>query len=174
FGPQTTGAVRLFQARFPDVDGQPLRIDGLIGAITWAALFGDRAVTAKRSAAGDLLRSAMEVASSQVGVLEKPPGSNRGPEVDVYLTTGGLDPKAAGKDGFAWCAAVVYVCFERAAKKLGRSNPVVKTAGVLDHWDRAVSKGIANIPAGKAHANEALVSPGHIFIVDTGAPGGAG
>src|SRR5437868_1398594 len=37
FGPQTTAAVQLFQARFADAEGQPLRIDGNVGPITWAA-----------------------------------------------------------------------------------------------------------------------------------------
>jgi len=170
FGPQTRAAVQMFQARFPDVDGQPLKVDGLIGAVTWAALFGQSAAPNRDRTSSPLLQGALAVAASQVGVMEKPPGSNRGPEVDGYLRGVGLDPRG----GFPWCAAFVYFCFQRAASQLGRTNPVVKTGGVLDHWARARAKGISTITAAKAHMAETLVRPGHIFIIDTGAPGGAG
>src|SRR3954447_9636828 len=46
FGPQTVEAVRLFQARFPDRDGLPLKVDGQVGPVTWATLFGDAAPAA--------------------------------------------------------------------------------------------------------------------------------
>lgn len=171
FGPQTAAAVKLFQARFPDVDGQPMRVDGLVGAITWAALFGTASAGAATAPSGDLPGEALKVAITQVGVMEQPPGSNRGPEVDRYLKAAGLDPT---KGSFAWCAAFVFWCFNEAANALQRKNPVVRTAGVLDHWERAGAAGIERIAAGKAHLNEALVRPGHIFIIDTGDPGGAG
>ena len=44
--------------------------------------------------------------------MEVPPGSNRGPKVDIYVSTTGLDP--AGQ--FAWCACFVYWCFDKAVK----------------------------------------------------------
>jgi hypothetical protein len=170
FGPQTTDAVRLFQIRFTDLDREPLKVDGLVGAVTWAALFGDKSVAPKRTTSDELLDAVLDVAASQIGVMEKPPGSNRGPEVDKYVSTVGLDPKG----GFAWCAAFVYFCFNQAAKTLGRSNPLIKTAGVLDHWEQALAGGIPTLTAAKVHLNESVVRPGHIFIIDTGVPGGAG
>jgi peptidoglycan hydrolase-like protein with peptidoglycan-binding domain len=171
FGPQTAAAVRLFQARFPDVDGQPLKVDGIVGAITWGALFGGSAAGGRVKASTPLLSGAVQLAVSQIGVLEKPLGSNRGPEVDRYLRAAGLDPT---RGSFPWCAAFVYFCFNEAAKALGRRNPVVRTAGVLDHWQRAGEKGVARITAASAHLHEALVRPGHVFVIDTGDPGGAG
>lgn len=167
FGPETEGAVKLFQARFPDVDGQPLKVDGHVGAITWAALFGRESVPVFDTAP-PLLAAALRVAASQIGVVERPSGSNRGPEVDRYLRSVGLDPAASSHP---WCAAFVYFCFATAAKQLGRRNPVVRTAGVLDHWDRARAGGIATVTAAKAHIHEQLVRPGQIFIIDTGSPG---
>lgn len=171
FGPQTAAAVKMFQARFPDLDGQPLKVDGVVGAITWAALFGPSSGATVTEAAGPLLAEALKVAVSQIGVMEQPPGSNRGPEVDRYLRTAGLDPT---QDSFPWCAAFVFWCFSEAAKTLGRQNPVMRTAGVLDHWDRAGAASVERITAAKAHMHEALVQPGHIFIIDTGEPGGGG
>ena len=43
---------------------------------------------------------------------------------------------------------------------------MIKTAGVLDHWSRAGSQGIARITAAKARNNPALVKPGHIFCIN--------
>lgn len=171
FGPQTAGALSLFQARFTDLDGQPLRVDGLVGAITWAALFGRAPEGTTTAPAAPLLVEALRIAATQIGVMEQPLGSNRGPEVDRYLRTVGLDP---AEGSFPWCAAFVFSCFDEAARALGRANPVIRTAGVLDHWTQAGSRGIPRLTAAKAHMHEALVRPGLIFIIDTGAPGGAG
>lgn len=171
FGQQTAAAVKTFQARFPDSDGQPLKIDGVVGAITWAALFGGSSGATVTEAAGPLLAEAVKIAVSQIGVMEQPAGSNRGPEVDRYLKATGLDPI---QGSFPWCAAFVFWCFNEAAKTLGRQNPVMRTAGVLNHWDRAGAASVERITAAKAHMHEALVQPGHIFIIDTGEPGGAG
>ncbi len=171
FGPDTSGAVRLFQARFPDADGQPLRVDGLIGAVTWAALFGRAAVRVAARAASPLLAEALRVAAAEIGALEQPLGSNRGPQVDGYLRRVGLDPR---RGSFAWCAAFVYFCFARAAETIGVENPLIKTAGVLDHWMRAGAAGVRRISAAEAHLHEDLVRPGQIFILDTPPPGGGG
>lgn len=101
FDTETERAVKLFQARFPDADGQPLLVDGKVGSITWAALFGEDSVSVADTAPTRLLAKAITIARSQIGVLEQPPGSNRGPEVDEYIRRVGLRPA----DRFAWCAA---------------------------------------------------------------------
>ena len=41
FGPQTEASVKLFQARNVDGEGRPLKQDGELGPLTWAALFGE-------------------------------------------------------------------------------------------------------------------------------------
>ena len=171
FGPQTAAAVKLYQARFPDLDGQPLRVDGLVGAVTWAALFGRSSVPVPASASDPLLAAVLAFAASQLGVMEKPPGSNRGPEVDRYLRSVGLDPT---RGSYPWCAAFVYYCFKQAAARLGCRNPAIRTASVLDHWSRAGQAGITRVTAAAAHLNESLVKPGLVFLIDTGDPGGAG
>lgn len=168
FGKQTHDGVVLFQARFSDTDGLPLKRDGEIGSITWAALFGEQSVTVRHETSSELLKGVLEFAATQVGIRETSP--NRGPEVDQYVRSVGLDP--AGR--FPWCVAFVYFCFEKASKKLGRINPMVKTAGVLDHWNRAESKRASRITLARAKNNPALIKPGHIFVIDTGTAGGAG
>lgn len=113
----------------------------------------------------ELSQKALEIAVSQEGVSEQPKGSNRGPEVDEYLRSVGLDPK--GK--YAWCAAFVYWCFAQAATQLQVSNPVFKTAGVLNHWNKAKAR---KILGGVALADPNLIKPGMIFIMKFG--GGTG
>lgn len=168
FGPKMEQCVRLFQARNVDAFGRPLKIDGIVGSITWAALFGHESVPASGGSADELLARMMEVAAGEEakGVREVPRNSNRGPEVEAYLRRVGLGP------GYAWCCAFVYWCFDEAAKSLGRRNPMVRTAGCLDHWRRAPGAGATRVATARAMADPSLVKPGMIFIMDFG--GGAG
>ena len=161
YGDKTVAAVRLFQMRFPDVHGMPLSIDGKVGPMTWESLFGKDTVVVSNKTT-DLLRAVLDVARTQIGITEKPLGSNAGPEVEMYLKSVGL-----GK-GFAWCAAFVFWCFGEVSKKSGRANPVVKTAGVLDHWNRAQQKKIPMVKASQAKNDPSLIKPGFIFIMDYG------
>jgi hypothetical protein len=161
----TFNAVKLFQSRFTDVNGVPLEIDGDVGGLTWGALFGPQSLPVTRDTQSPLLDAVLAVASRQIGVMESPPGSNRGPEVDRYLQSVGLDPKAGS---FAWCVAFIYFCFDSASKQLKRDNPMIRTAGVLDHWNRAGRKGVPRITAENAATEPGLVKPGQIFVIDTG------
>src|SRR5262245_23532161 len=107
FGPKTKASVKLFQARNVDSKGNPLRQDGRVGPLTWAALFGHDAVPSAKGPASPLLAGALREADSQEGVREQPKDSNSGPEVDQYLRRVGvpLDLPAKSK---SWCAAFVY------------------------------------------------------------------
>jgi Putative peptidoglycan binding domain/CHAP domain len=163
FTGSTTLAVKRFQMRFPDADGVPLKVDGVVGPLTWAALFGiDR--TGQAMASG-LAAGAIAIARQELGVREVPPGTNRGPRVDAYLRGVGVNP-AAGS--FPWCAAFVYFCFGEAAAAIGRSNPLARTAGVLAHWNQAERNGARRVKAADAALTPGLVKPGHIFILDFG------
>lgn len=164
FGKNTKNAVKLFQARFTDTDGLPLKIDGEVGSITWAALFGAQSVPISNDAESQLLTRVLAVASTQVGQMEDPLGSNRGPQVDKYVRSVGLNP--AGR--FAWCVTFLYFCFEQAAQELGVRNPMVKTAGVLDHWNKASRHGAQRVTSTRAVNNPGLVKPGYIFVMDLG------
>jgi len=172
FDAQMKSAVMLFQAQHADVDGHALGIDGKIGHLTWGALFGPTP-TQPGSAPSSLMLHALGIAGTQVGQREEPPGSNRGPMVDVYLRETGIDPEHSSNAGRAWCMAFVYWAFETAAGSIGPANPLPKTAGCLDHWNRA--RGIAGarrISAADASADPGQVKPGSIFILDFG--GGLG
>ena len=170
FDRATQQAVRLLQARSVDGQGQSLKIDGVVGPLTWAALFGaHRIPSLAATPISAFMKGTLSVALSQVGVMEDPPGSNRGPKVDEYLKSAGLDPSAGS---FAWCAAFVYWSFSQAATRLGISNPAIRTAGVLDHWKKAGQAGITRLLAGQILDDLSLLKPGLVFVINTG--GGRG
>lgn len=168
FGPRMKQAVMLFQAQRVDGEEQPLKIDGEVGSITWAALFGSSKVPETESTSDPFLRMVLAEAgaAADAKIREQPKNSNRGPEVDEFLRRAGVKP------GFAWCCAFTYWCFDEAAKKTGRSNPMYKTAGCLAHWNNAEKKGARRVFAKDAVANPGCVAPGMLFIMDFG--GGLG
>jgi len=163
FGSKTFQSVKLFQSLHRDQDGNPLVIDGKVGALTWWAMFGPDTVLTVVTTPNDLLSAAVRISRTQVGVMEVPLGSNGGPQVDQYLASVGLGT------GFFWCMAFVYWVFNEAAREQNRKNPLVKTGGVLMHWKDSKGK---KIETADAINNPSLVKPGHIFIMDHG--GGKG
>lgn len=162
----TQEAVRLLQARSVDGQGQSLKIDGVVGPLTWAALFGaHRIPSIANRPISALMKATLSVASSQVGVMEDPPGSNRGLKVDEYLNAVGINP-AAGS--YAWCAAFVYWSFKQAAARVGTDNPAIRTAGVLDHWRKAGRAGVTRLVSEEILADLSLLKPGLVFVINTG------
>jgi hypothetical protein len=66
--------------------------------------------------------------------------------------------------------AFVYWSFQTASRSLGDANPLPKSAGCLDHWNRAARvAGARRIPRAEAYADAALIKPGLVFILDLGA-----
>lgn len=110
-----------------------------------------------------LQEKALEIAVTQIGVQEVPHGSNRGPQVDKYITSVGLDP--AGKH--PWCAAFVYWCFQQAAEAMGRQNPLYKTGHVLTQWKMRKDKFRVTTPQpGDIGIMDFGKGTGHMFIVE--------
>jgi hypothetical protein len=155
FGDETESAVRLFQTR------RNLLADGVVGPLTWDDLFQESPVVISEAPSA-LLRATLQTALGQDGVRETQGRPNRGPRVDEYLVSVGLDPAA----GSAWCQAFVYWCFAQASRAADVPNPCVKTAGVLAHW--AKSPQSARVYARAALDDPSLIRPGAVFIVDHG------
>jgi hypothetical protein len=163
FGNKTLSAVKLFQSTRKDAKGYPLIVDGKIGAITWEALFGSVNVSDQQTASDAFLRELILIAEGEVGTMEVPLGSNRGPKIKQYLNSVGLN------EGNPWCASFIYYCAQKAASKLGNPNPVYKTGGCLSHWNNTTG---IKVKAKDAQDNVSLVKVGSIFIMDHG--GGKG
>ncbi len=164
FGAKMRQVVKLFQARNVDPQGRPLKQDGEVGAISWAVLFGQQAVQNVALSIDPLLAEVIKVAQGEEAkkVREQPRNSNGGPEVDAYLASVGLGT------GYSWCCAFTYWCFEQAARKLKRSNPMFRTGGCLKHWQEAPGKGAKLISSGSALADPSLLRPGMLFVMDHG------
>lgn len=94
-------------------------------------------------------KSALKVATTQIGKCENPLGSNWGTPVKDYLASVGINFPAS------WCMAFVYWCFEQANKGI---NPLIKTGGVLNHWNKA----------DKSYRVVGEPQSGDIFIMDFG------
>lgn len=172
FGEKTEWAVKLFQARHEDGGGEPLDIDGVVGPKTWGSLFDeDQTISttpAAQAAPGGLLDAVLDVARSQLDVREIPRGSNRGPEVDAYLTS-----VSASLLGQPWCMAFVYWCFAKASANIGVANPAPKTASVWRSWEMVHEARTANIvSAAEARADPDRLIPGMVFYIDTGGRSG--
>ena len=163
YGVKTKNAVKLFQAIHMDQHGNPLEVDGQVGSITWSSLFGTDTIVITNTAPNTFLTEAVKVAVTQLGIMEDPPGSNTGPRVNEYLSSVGLPP------GLFWCAAFVYWCFDKAATKAGKINPLVKTGHVMTHWNKSTGK---KITMNDAMNKPSLIKPGHIFIMNTGGSSG--
>jgi hypothetical protein len=170
FNKQTKAAVQFFQARSVDSQGQTLKVDGVVGPLTWAALFGSHGLPQSiGEAVSPLVKHTLVVAATQVGVMEQPLGSNRGPQVDEYIKSLGLDPN---NDSYPWCAAFVYWTFQQAATTLGVPNPAIRTAGVLKHWNEAGRAGVTRLLPDEIEGDFALLRSGLVFVIGTG--GGKG
>lgn len=113
--------------------------------------------------------------AQHVNVKEIPKGSNYSPEINRYLKNTGLDNEKKYREtgkGYAWCMAFVYTMFDDFVKKLGLSNPLPKTAGVLKHWRKADPN--LKIPVSEARKDPSLVKPGQIFFLETNKAKGLG
>lgn len=164
-------AVRLFQSQNVDSAGHALKVDGIVGAFTWAALFGVQPFTASDKPIASLPALSLATAISQIGIMENLGQPNRGPEVDAYLREAGIKNPAANKQngGYPWCQAFLYWCLVRASESLGRSIPAPRTAGVLEHWNLATPKtNIRRISKSAALSNSDVIQVGMIFVNDYG------
>ncbi len=159
FDIETSNSVFLFQTRFNDINGNPLDADGVVGPITWSALFGAKNIKPIITAPNSLLTTVLDIARSQIGLVEFPAGSNDGPGINKYHEAAGI------AYGQRWSMAFVYWCFEQACLHLEIANPVFKTGDVIKGWLKAKGK---ILTAHDAKVNTSLVLPGQVFIITTG------
>lgn len=89
----------------------------------------------------------LEIAITQIGVQEIPRGSNRGPDVEKYLKSVGINIPAS------WCMAFVYWCCSQS----NPLTPLIKTGGVLAQWNKIPKQYKFKTP-----------QVGDIFIMDFG------
>jgi hypothetical protein len=108
-----------------------------------------------------LATTTLQKAISQLGVEEIPRGSNAGPAVEKYLKSVGL-----GK-GYSWCMAFIYWCAKEASLDLKYLNPLYKTAGVLDMYNKEVDLRVTVPQSGDIFIMEFGHGTGHTGIVES-------
>ena len=104
-------------------------------------------------------KKVVEIAAAQVGVSEHPRGSNKGPEVDQYLRSVGINFPAP------WCAAFVVWCHDKAGVTITR------TGGVLDMWNRSPTNRVSDPQPGDVIILDYGKGNGHTGIVESVAGG---
>jgi len=134
FGGITEEAMIEFQMQNLDALGNPLQVDGKVGMVTWEALFEDDGVAVvrsepKRDRRSQFMTSALAIALAEDGVREVPTNSNKGPRIETYLASVGLE------GGYSWCAAFAYWCIREAAEQAGLDDvPFTRTAWTPSIW----------------------------------------
>lgn len=102
-------------------------------------------------------KSLIDILNKYVGKKEE--GNNAGEMVKGFLRSVGLGV------GNPWCMAFVYAIFDELCKSKGATNPLYKTASVLNFWNeskRRYPDGCIDVK--KAITDSSLVKPGQIFI----------
>ena len=108
----------------------------------------------------------LDVMISQIGVQEDAAHTNHG-EAVKYQIAAGL-PKGGG---FPWCQSLVYWSGLQAYG--ADKNPVPKTGGVMDCWNKAkASPALRTIRKGTPEYAAENIKPGYQFILSLG--GGEG
>lgn len=111
-----------------------------------------------------LSQRALKIAISQIGNQEIPKNSNWGKHVQKYLASVNINFPAY------WCMAFVYWCFDEAAKEMKIENPLPKTAGVLDMWNKVPDEWKVKEPQkGDIGILDYGKGMGHTFIVTSSA-----
>ncbi len=153
FGTKTYQAVRAFQTQNLDQHGQPLVVDGTVGALTWWSLTHAKPTVQPVSAVdftqlppaeaggSQLGRAALAVAigelkagASEIG------GNNRGPFVKKYLQPAGL------QEGESWCASFVSWCFLQSSGGDSKRMPFRYCPGARALLSQFKKKGWASEP----------------------------
>lgn len=97
----------------------------------------------------------IDVAFTQIGQKEEPPGSNRGKMVDVYISSGGGDPTKK----LPWCCYFVRWCF----RQCGIFLP--KTGRVKSLWEMAIGNRVDEPAIGDVFVHLNPDGTGHTGIV---------
>ena len=97
----------------------------------------------------------LDIAKTQIGVAEVPKGSNKGKQVEEYLSVVGLP------GGYSWCMAFVQWCFKQSELKF----PFV-SAGVLSVWAHTTALHTFDPQPGDVFIMEFSHGLGHTGLVE--------
>lgn len=140
-------AVEYFQSTHIDKFGRPLGSDGVVGELTWWALYNPsddeqrnffdvgRIPTGLTPERVKLL----ELVVKDRGIREQPNGSNRGPEIDTFLPSWWINRHAPRDRGPAWCC---FYALKRSHDILGKHVLGGHFGSTHKAWRRAQELGM--------------------------------
>jgi hypothetical protein len=111
----------------------------------------------------------VQIAQSQVGQAEQPPGSNDGPAISTYRTaTAGAAP------GEPWCAYFVSWVARQAGEPIGSQGQGLGYVGDIWSWAQQTSRAIPNGPGVTPQPGDLIVFGNeHVGIVKQVLPNGS-
>ena len=108
--------------------------------------------------------TALQVAESQVGVTEQPPGSNDGPQIAQYRTA-----TQGAYAGAPWCAYFVSWCAAEAGAPIGSQGQGLGSVAEITDWARSTGR-LTQTPA---PGELILFGTEHVGIVKSVNPDGS-
>ncbi len=110
----------------------------------------------------------VQIAESQIGQSEQPPGSNDGPAISMYRTA--TSGAAAGEP---WCAYFASWVAKQAGEPIGSSGQGLGYVGDVWSWAQQTGRAIPNGPGVTPTPGDLIVfGDHHVGIVDKVLPNG--
>jgi hypothetical protein len=110
----------------------------------------------------------VQIAESQIGQSEQPPGSNDGPAISMYRTA--TSGAAAGEP---WCAYFASWVAKQAGEPIGSSGQGLGYVGDIWSWAQQTGRAIPNGPGVTPTPGDLIVfGDHHVGIVDKVLPNG--
>jgi cell wall-associated NlpC family hydrolase len=155
------------QTTAPTADTTSLSSTGTTGATFASTLQG--AMSTQGIAPGSSAGQAMvQIAESQIGQSEQPPGSNDGPAISTYRTA-----TAGAAAGEPWCAYFASWVARQAGEPIGNSGQGLGYVGDIWSWAQQTGRAIPNGPGVTPTPGDLIVfGDHHVGIVDKVLPNG--
>lgn len=137
---------------------------GATFASTLQGAMGTQGVTSGPGAGNAMV----QIAESQIGQSEQPPGSNDGPAISMYRTA--TSGAAAGEP---WCAYFASWVARQAGEPIGSSGQGLGYVGDIWSWAQQTGRAIPNGPGVTPTPGDLIVfGDHHVGIVDKVLPNG--
>ena len=110
----------------------------------------------------------VQIAESQIGQSEQPPGSNDGPAISMYRTA-----TSGAATGEPWCAYFASWVARQAGEPIGSSGQGLGYVGDIWSWAQQTGRAIPNGPGVTPTPGDLIVfGDHHVGIVDKVLPNG--
>ncbi|MGZ4267352.1 MAG: CHAP domain-containing protein [Solirubrobacteraceae bacterium] len=155
------------QTTTPTADTTSLTGTGMTGATFASTLQGAMATQGVTSGSG-AGNAMVQIAESQIGQSEQPPGSNDGPAISMYRTA-----TAGTAGGEPWCAYFASWVAKQAGEPIGSSGQGLGYVGDIWSWAQQTGRAIPNGPGVTPTPGDLIVfGDHHVGIVDKVLPNG--